>query len=150
MIVTLAFTVVSLKPTAAQPVSDTPRSGMLAVGAKEWTNSMGMKFVRIGPGRFMMGTPEQEPSRLSNEKRHEVRITKAYLLGVYEVTRGQFRAFVNYTAYKTDAEKGGFALIWTGNEWQRRSGGSWRDVGFEQTDDHPVANMSWNDAVAFA
>lgn len=43
-----------------------------------------------------------------------------------------------------------FALIWTGNEWQRRSGGSWREVGFEQTDDHPVVNVSWNDAVAFA
>jgi formylglycine-generating enzyme required for sulfatase activity len=109
-----------------------------------------MKFVRLGPGRFSMGTPEQESNHLPNEKRHEVRITRAYSLGVYEVTRGQFRAFVNDSGYKTDAEKVGFALIWTGNEWQRRAGGSWRDVGFEQNDDHPVVNTSWNDAVAFA
>lgn len=93
-----------------------------------------------------MGTPEQEPNHLANERRHEVRITRSYLLGVHEVTRGQFRAFVNDSGYKTDAEKGGFALIWTGNEWQRRSGASWRDVGFEQTDNHPVLNMSWNDS----
>ena len=26
---------------------------------------------------------------------------------------------------------------------------SWRNAGFEQTDEHPVINVSWNDAVAF-
>src|SRR5262249_32895170 len=26
---------------------------------------------------------------------------------------------------------------------------SWRSTGFEQTDDHPVVNVSWNDALAF-
>jgi len=149
-IVTLAFTAISVAPPAAQSASDTTRRATRAADATEWTNSIEMKFVRVGPGRFMMGTPEQEPSRFSNEIQHEVRITTAYLLGVYEVTRGQFRVFVNDTGYKTDAEKAGFALIWTGNDWQRRSGGSWRDVGFEQTDDHPVLNISWNDAVAFA
>ena len=82
-----------------------------------------MKFVRLGPGRFTMGTPEQEPSRLTNEKRHEVRITRAYLLALHKVTRGQFRVSVNDSGYRTDADKGGFALIWTGNEWERRSGG---------------------------
>src|SRR6185503_12263866 len=40
-------------------------------------------------------------------------------------------------------------LLFTGEAWERRKGGSWRDVGFEQTDDHPVVSISWNDAVAF-
>ena len=26
---------------------------------------------------------------------------------------------------------------------------SWQKAGFEQTDEHPVVNVSWNDAVAF-
>src|SRR5262249_39015533 len=26
---------------------------------------------------------------------------------------------------------------------------SWKNVGWEQADDHPVVNVSWNDAVAF-
>ena len=52
-----------------------------------------------------MGTPEREPDRMQNEKRHEVRITRAYLLGSREVARGQFRVFVNESGYKTDAEK---------------------------------------------
>ena len=129
---------------------DPPRPSALLAGVTAWTNSMGMKFVRIAPGRFAMGTPEREPDRMQNEKRHEVRITRAYFLGVHEVTRGQFRAFVNDTGYRTDAEKAGFAIIFTGTEQQRRRGGSWRDVGYEQTDDHPVVSMSWNDAVAFA
>jgi hypothetical protein len=30
------------------------------------------------------------------------------------MTRGQFRAFVNESGYKTDAEKGGLQLIFTG------------------------------------
>ena len=135
VIVTATLTAISPKPAAAQH-PDKQRTTALKARAREWTNSIGMKFVRIGPGRFAMGTPEHEPNRMGNEKRHEVRITRAYLLGVHEVTRGQFRAFLKDTGYRTDAEKGGFALIFTGSEQQRHSGGSWRDVGFEQTDDH--------------
>jgi sulfatase modifying factor 1 len=116
---------------------------------KQWTNSIGMIFVRIGPGKFVMGTPLDESGRYPNEKLHEVRITRAYLLGAYEVTRGQFRIFVKDTRYKSEAEKAGFALLWLGT-WERRSGGSWRYPGFEQTDEHPVVNVSWNDTVAFA
>jgi len=116
---------------------------------KQWTNSIGMIFVRIGPGKFMMGTPLDESGRYPNEKLHEVRITRAYLLGAHEVTRGQFRIFVKDTRYKSEAEKAGFALLWLGT-WERRSGGSWRYPGFEQTDDHPVVNVSLNDSLAFA
>src|SRR4029453_7126051 len=72
---------------------------------KQWTNSVGMRFIRIEPGEFMMGTPETEPGRYPNEKLHTVRITGEYLLGEHEVTRGQFRAFVEATGFKTDAER---------------------------------------------
>ena len=50
-------------------------------------------------------------------------------LGRYEVTVGEYRAFVSAT--------GG-----TGNDW-------WRDPGFPQTDRHPVVDVSREDAQAY-
>jgi formylglycine-generating enzyme required for sulfatase activity len=58
-------------------------------------------------------------------------------MSVYEVTRGQFRRFGDKTGYRTEAENGP-----DGNY-------TWRNPDFEQTDDHPVGNVTWNDAVAF-
>ena len=83
-----------------------------------------------------------------------MRITKPFYLGTYHVTRGQFRQFVKDTGYKTDAEKGRQAGgLWAGTLTRRSIGFnekySWRNAGFEQTDEHPVVNVSWNDAVAF-
>lgn len=74
-----------------------------------------------------------------------------FYLGKHEVTRGQFAAFANATGHKTDAER-------VGKSWGRRADGSWGDIPgaswrdtvvFQQTDEHPVVYVSWNDAKAF-
>jgi formylglycine-generating enzyme required for sulfatase activity len=84
---------------------------------------------------------------------HRVRITKPLYLGTYHVTRGQFRQFVKDSGYKTDAEKGDHpgAFGWDPEKknFDFNEKYSWRNAGFEQTDEHPVVNVSWNDAVAF-
>ena len=84
---------------------------------------------------------------------HRVRITRPFYLGTYHVTRGQFRQFVADTHYKTDAERGEKpgAHGWNSKLQiiQFNENFSWRKVGFGQTDEHPVVNVSWNDAVAF-
>jgi formylglycine-generating enzyme required for sulfatase activity len=114
----------------------------------------GMKFVRIPAGKFRMGSPDTEPDRRSDEGPvHEVTITRPFLLGTCEVTVGQFRKFVEETGYKTDAERGGRgsrALV-PGDLGRFRvySARYWASPGFEQTDDHPVTCVSWNDAVEF-
>jgi eukaryotic-like serine/threonine-protein kinase len=57
----------------------------------EINNSIGMKLVLIPAGEFMMGSPEGDSSRFSDEQpQHLVRITKAYYLGVTEVTQTQY------------------------------------------------------------
>ncbi len=66
-----------------------------------------------------------------------------------EGTVGQFRKFVDATGYQTDAEKEGWAWVWTGTGWDRVKGASWRNPGFTQTDNHPVVDVSWNDANEF-
>ena len=74
-------------------------------------------------------------------------------MGTYHLTRGQFRQFVKDTGYKTDAEKGDKPGAYGWNPDKKEFGFnakySWRNAGFEQTDEHPVVNVSWNDAVAF-
>jgi len=129
-----------------------------------------MELTLIPAGEFKMGGTESADAEteffektygevwaggansLSDEyPRHRVRITKPFYLGTYHVTRGQFRQFVKDSGYKTDAEKDKKGSGW---DLDRMTFGynakySWRNAGFEQTDEHPVVNVSWNDAVAF-
>jgi formylglycine-generating enzyme required for sulfatase activity len=98
---------------------------------KPITNSIGMKLVLIPAGEFLMGSPDEDREARDDEKpQHRVRITRPFYLGTTEVTRGQFRRFVDETGYRTEAD--------------------WNHPGFEQTDEHPVVKVNWNDAVAFA
>ncbi len=53
---------------------------------------LGMEFAWVPPGRFVMGSPEGEAGRHARERQHEVRISRGYWMGRYEVTRGQWEA----------------------------------------------------------
>ena len=69
------------------------------------------------------------------------------------MTRGQFRRFVDETGFQTEAEKdgkGGFGWNEETKKFEQDPRFTWLNPGFEQTDEHPVVNVSWNDAVAFA
>ncbi len=58
-----------------------------------------MKFVRILPGKFLMGSPPQEKGRGRDEgPQHEVEITKPFYLGIYEVTQAQYEKIVGKNA----------------------------------------------------
>jgi outer membrane protein assembly factor BamB len=55
------------------------------------TNSIGMKLVRIPAGQFLMGSPDTDASARDDEKpQHQVRITRPFYLGTYEVTQQEF------------------------------------------------------------
>ena len=59
---------------------------------KTYSNSIGMKFVRVESGTFLMGSPADEPVREDGEDRHEVEITRPFFIGAYEVTQLQYEA----------------------------------------------------------
>jgi formylglycine-generating enzyme required for sulfatase activity len=64
--------------------------------AKIYTNKLGMRFVLIPAGQFLMGSPESEKGRQWNEKRHRVIISKAFYMGETEVTQGQWEKLVGF------------------------------------------------------
>jgi formylglycine-generating enzyme required for sulfatase activity len=59
---------------------------------------------RIEPGTFTMGSPEDELGRENSETQHEVTLTKAYYIGVFEVTQRQCENIMgeNPSSYKGD------------------------------------------------
>jgi formylglycine-generating enzyme required for sulfatase activity len=132
------------------------------------TNSIGMKLARIPAGEFFMGSSAEEIETLlaryrkrgvgpwylnsppSEGARHRVKITRPFAIGVYEATLGQFRKFVEETRYQTDAERSGTGAYGKADgKWQQRQEFTWATMGYNRTDDEPVVNVSWNDAVAF-
>jgi formylglycine-generating enzyme len=126
-----------------------------------------MKLVLVPAGEFQMGgheTAEALVKAFSAHKRkpdffqdeypcHRVRITKSFYLGQHEVTVGQFRQFANDSGYRTEAERdgeGGWGYVAASGKCEgRRRQFNWRQTGFPQTEEHPVVNVTWNDAMAF-
>jgi formylglycine-generating enzyme required for sulfatase activity len=89
--------------------------------AKVITNTIGMKLVLIPAGTFEMGSPDSDEDAEDNEKpRHTVQITRSFSLGVSEVTQEQYRAVTGASPSH-----------------------------FKGSDDLPVENVSWTDAIAF-
>ena len=58
---------------------------------KKFTNSIGMTFVLIPAGVFMMGSPEDESGRYDREQIHEVRLTQDYYMQTTPVTQEQWQ-----------------------------------------------------------
>jgi len=90
---------------------------------KTLRNSIGMTFVYINPGTFMMGSPAGEPGRErdSDETLHQVILTHGFYMQTTEVTQGQWRSVT------------GSDLFY------------FKNCG----DDCPVEQVSWNDAQEF-
>lgn len=141
------------------------------------SNSLGMQLVLVPSGGFMMGREESVEALakdfpLLESKRfaelvdetpvHKVHISKPFYLGKHEVTVAQFRRFVEASGYKTEAETDGTGGYGYNRDYDpdksargdtfegRNPRYSWRNPGFAQGDDHPVVNVTWNDAQALA
>ena len=76
---------------------------------KTLTNSLGMKFMLILPGKFMMGSklsPTEIKDKYGGDARwysdespqHEVTITRPYYIQTTEVTQGQWKAVMSAAA----------------------------------------------------
>jgi sulfatase modifying factor 1 len=121
------------------------------------TNSVGMKMTLVPPGEFAMGhSGSSKGLKALDSPAHTVKLTRPFYMGTYHVTRGQFKKFADAASYLTTAEadgKGGMGYIRDSADplpFAQRKDFSWHNTGMpDETDDHPVVNVSWHDAVAF-
>ncbi|MHC4647376.1 MAG: SUMF1/EgtB/PvdO family nonheme iron enzyme [Planctomycetota bacterium] len=90
---------------------------------KEFTNSLGMKFVRIEPGSFMMGS--REGGDFDESPIHQVNISRPFYMAATEVTNAQYERF--------DAD-------------HKQMRGT---HNISKGDNEAVIYVSWNDAMQF-
>lgn len=117
------------------------------------------QMVAIPAGRFVMGSSQAQTDKeltqtylLESEAdnfgawekpQHEVQV-RAFELGKYPVTRGDFLRFVNSSGY---AAVGCYA--YNGENYGMSAVADWRNPGFKQTNKHPVLCVSYQDAQAY-
>jgi len=82
-------------------------------------------MVVIPGGSFLMGSPQNELDRKNNERQHEIKVD-TFALGKYEVTFEEYDRFAKATGRRNPPDEG----------WGRGR--------------HPVINVTWFDAVAYA
>lgn len=121
-------------------------------------------LVLIPPGEFMLGTLEEafqkskspsspddpDPQFVTADLPQQLaRITSPFYLSKNEISRKQFRHFINQTSYTTDAQitrSDSSDFDSTQNSPQN----TWAsDLDGTLSENHPVANLSWYDASNF-
>lgn len=131
--------------TGAAPAADTTR---VAAPSAHATADM----VRVPGGTVRIGSEEGT----DDERPVFTARVRPFLLDRHPVTVAQFRRFVEATGHVTDAERFGDAGVMdpaTG-AWALVPGATWRHplgpAGPAAPDDHPVTQVSWHDATAYA
>lgn len=117
-----------------------------STGLKKKTIDLGdditMEFVYIPAGEFIMGSPLNEENRRIDEgPQHQVKISKGFWMGVYEVSNGQYQQFVKESNYDGEREANANYLrhILLTPDYNMPEEGS----------GYPVIWVSWNNARAF-
>jgi len=106
--------------TATGTATDPYASTMTAVTVEVWVDDLPIRFQRVPAGRFTMGASPGDTPVVSNEyPRHEVVISRRFLLAASEVTQEQYHQVVGLAGYNP-----GSATL-------------------------PVVDRSWSDAVTY-
>jgi len=100
-------------------------------------------LILIPPGRFLMGSPEDEAGRYGDENQHLVVITKPYYMGKTSVTQEQWEAVVSAVSDKE------WKKIFWQNGWPHDTMPSQPSRFKESGPSAPVESVDWYECVAF-
>ena len=92
------------------------------VNAIDYEKELNLEMVLIPAGTFMMGSPESEEDRYSNETLHKVTLTKPFYLGKFTITQEQYKLLM------------------------RKNPGGW---SLPKGDQLPITYLSWVDCQEF-
>ena len=149
------------------PSREGKNPAVLPADTKGARNDKGSVVIPAGSGLIGCSDPELPQD---GESPTRVQKLKSFKIGACAVTNAEFARFVDETGYVTEAERFGWSFVfWSqvpealggtqgvvGVEWWRRvDGATWRDINGPGTadhwhEDHPVVQLSWNDARAYA
>ncbi|MBC7854847.1 MAG: SUMF1/EgtB/PvdO family nonheme iron enzyme, partial [Pirellulaceae bacterium] len=132
----------------------------------EFENTLGMKFILIPPGEFMMGTPAEEVDEWTQTLPKHAQswvatetpirrmvIDKPFYLGCHEATYGQFKRFVSETNFRTQVEvngKGGTVSSADAPEGLKTAPEiNWRFSKHKVSEDDAVGMLAPSDIQAF-
>jgi formylglycine-generating enzyme required for sulfatase activity len=104
-----------------------------AIAQKNFTNSLGMEFVAIPAGSFMMGANDQDAYD-TEKPPHKVTISKAFHMGKYEVTQAEWEKVMESNPYSLDRSNPFYGLPGMAERITKPN--------------HP-ATVSWQDAQEF-
>ncbi len=113
------------------------------------------EMVVIPDGSFTMGSTVSElghnsysETQLQLERPLRSVNIRQFAVGKFDITRGQWTAFVTATNRETIG-----GCTWSGlpnasgsEPWDPNPAASWDNLGFQQDDNHPVVCVTWNDA----
>ncbi|MEM8889923.1 MAG: formylglycine-generating enzyme family protein [Bacteroidota bacterium] len=109
-------------------------------------------MIKIPAGEIELGSIEGLP----REKPTSFHKVNSFYMDKSPVTVGQYRKFIEATGYQTEAERFGNSIVHDmrgRKEWHLVNGANWQfprgPEGGKAPDDHPVTQVSYNDARAY-
>lgn len=109
------------------------------------------RMIAVAGGTFSMGSPASERERRKHEGPQGGVKVASFAISETEVTRRQYAAFVDET--RRPLPEGGcftYAFSSVTDASVVDPNASWRSPAFEQTPEHPVVCVSWDDAKDYA
>jgi formylglycine-generating enzyme required for sulfatase activity len=145
---------VTLEGVVTREKGETARPALERTPSRDGNHLLigGMEFMRIPAGKFIMGSKDDNEFNQDDERpQHTVDLNYNYWIAKFILTNQMFAEFIKSTNYTTTAEKeGGYSpkesKFVKGIDWKHPTAPieKWEDKV-----DHPVVQVSWDDATAY-